>query len=137
MPYSYMNDAEVVRIIRDSIPEAIAVYRFGSSVGDATHAKSDVDLAVLAPRPLDPVRRFDLQAQLARALHRDVDLVDLHAASTVMRMQVISRGIALAVFDSAERDFFETYTYADYARLNEERKAILQQIERDGRVYGR
>ena len=132
-----MNDAEVIRIIRRAIPEAIVVYRFGSTVGGTTHAASDVDLAVLARCPLDPVRRFDLQEQLARVVRRNVDLVDLRSASTVMRMQVITKGIVLAVFDAAEKECFETYAYADYARLNEERKAILEQVERDRTVYGR
>lgn len=132
-----MNDAEVIRIIRDTIPDVIAVYRFGSSVDGATHAESDVDLAFLAPRALDPVRRFDLQERLAIALRCDVDLVDLQAASTVMRMQVVSGGILLATFDRIETERFEMYTYSAYARLNEERKAILEQVQRDRTVYGR
>ena len=132
-----MTDAELVRAIRDAIPEVIAVYRFGSSVEGTTHGESDIDLAVLLPQALDPVRRFDLQEQLAVAMRRDVDLVDLRAVSTVMRMQVVSRGILVACFDPAEKDRFETHTYSAYARLNEERKAILEQVERDRTVYGR
>ena len=132
-----MNDAEAVRIIRDAIPDVVAVYRFGSTVEGGTHAASDVDLAFLAPRPLDPVRRFELQERLAVALRRDIDLIDLRAASTVMRMQVVSRGVVLAVLDPPEKERFETYTYASYARLNEERKSILEQVTREGTVYGR
>lgn len=132
-----MNVADVTRIIGEAVPDAIAVYQFGSTVAGVTHARSDVDLAVLAPRALDPVWRFDLQERLARALRRDVDLVDLRAASTVMRMQVISLGTPLAVFDAAEKERFETYTYSAYARLNEERKPILEQVKRDRTVYGR
>ena len=132
-----IHDADAVRIIHDTIPDAVAVYRFGSTVAGPTHAASDVDLAVLAPRALDPLQRFDLQERLAHALRRNVDLVDLRAASTVMRMQVIARGAVLAVLDAAEQERFETYTYSAYARLNEERKAILEQIERDKTVYGR
>lgn len=113
------------------------MYRFGSSVEGNTHADSDIDLAVLPPQRLDPVRRFDLQEHFAIALRHDVDLVDLRAASTVMRLQIVSRGVLLACFDRAETDRFEMYTYSAYARLNEERRAILEQIERDGTVYGR
>ncbi len=132
-----MNDSEVIRTICDAIPDVMVVYQFGSTVAGPTHDRSDLDLAVLAPRALDPVQRFDLQERLAQLLRCDVDLVDLRAASTVMRMQVISRGTVLAVFDAAEKERFETYTYSAYARLNEERKAILQQIERERTVYGR
>ena len=70
-------------------------------------------------------------------MRRDVDLVDLRAASTVMRMQVISHAIVLAAFDPAEQARFETYVYSSYARLNEERKAILAQVAREGTIHGR
>jgi predicted nucleotidyltransferase len=132
-----MDDPEIIRIIRAAIPDVVAIYRFGSTVEGSTHTRSDIDLAALAPRPLSPLARFELQERLAVALHRDVDLVDLRAASTVMRMQVIAHGIPLAVFDASATDRFETYTYSDYARLNEERKAILEQVHRDRTVYGR
>jgi hypothetical protein len=42
------------------------------------------------------------------------------------------------LFDAApfERALFEATACADYARLQEERRAILEQVARDGRVYG-
>jgi predicted nucleotidyltransferase len=123
-----MNDAEIVRIIRQAVPDAIAIYRFGSTASGQTHAESDVDLAFLAPRELDPVRRFELQEQLAAALR---------AASTVMRMQVVSHGALLFASDAGEADRFADYVFSAYARLNEERKAILEQVRREGTVYGR
>lgn len=132
-----MHNAEIIRIIAAAIPDVVAIYQFGSTVTGTTHPRSDIDLAVLAPRPLEPLARFELQEQLARMLHRDVDLVDLRAASTVMRMQVIAHGVRLAVFDPGAADCFETYAYSDYARLNEERRAILEQVYRDRTVYGR
>jgi hypothetical protein len=66
-----------------------------------------------------------------------MDLVDLRAASTVMRMQVVAHGVVLAVFDVPEQERFEMYVYSSYARLNEERQAIVEQVVRDGTVYGR
>jgi len=132
-----MKDAEAVAIIREAVPDVVAIYRFGSTVRGGEHKASDVDLAFLAARPFDPVRRFELQERLAVTLRRDVDLVDLSAASTVMRMQVISRGLLLAVFDLPEKERFETYVYSSYARLNEERKSIVEQVVRDGTVHGR
>ena len=132
-----MNDAEAIHIIREAVPDVIAVYRFGSTVSGQIHPESDVDLAFLASQPLEPVRRFELQEKLATALHRDVDLVDLRAASTVMRMQVISQGTLLFASGAGEADRFADYVYSDYARLNEERKAILEQVRREGTVYGR
>lgn len=128
------SDALAVERIRRGVPGVCAVYRFGSSVTGTTHSESDVDLAFLAAEPLDPLRRWELQEQLAVALHRQVDLVDLRTASTVLRMQVVARGEVLWSGDDAERQRFETFVFSSYARLNEERREILEQVQREGRV---
>ena len=36
----------------------------------------------------------------------------------------------------AAQERFEDLTYSAYARLNEERREILEQIRREGRVHG-
>jgi len=53
-----------------------------------------------------------------------------------MRVNVLAD--AKLVFDGAryERELFEATALSDYARLQEERRAILEQIEREGHVYG-
>jgi predicted nucleotidyltransferase len=131
-----MTDSEIAAFLREALPGLIAVYRFGSSAGGQTHADSDVDIAFLAEAPVDPVARFELQERLAARLNVDVDLVDLHSASTVMRMQVISTGSLIAAFDPAAQGAFEDHTYSASARLNEERREILEQVRREGRVHG-
>jgi predicted nucleotidyltransferase len=131
------DDAEAVRLIREAVPDVVVIYRFGSSAQGTMHGRSDVDLAFFAPHALDPMRRFTLQEDLAIALGRAVDLVDLTAASTVLRMQVVSQGLVIGVFDAGEQANFETYVYSAYARLNEERKDILDQVRREGTIHGR
>ena len=44
-------------------------------------------------------RRFGVQEQIAAQLHCGVGLVDLAAALTVLRMQIVSSGRVLATFD--------------------------------------
>jgi uncharacterized protein len=131
------EDDVAVATIRITIPDIIAVYRFGSSVGGARSPGSDVDLAVLAAAPIDAVLRFDLQERLASALRQNVDLVDLRAASPVMAIQVIGKGRLLLDQDAAARGSFEDLTYGVYARLNEERRGILERVAAEGTVYGR
>jgi predicted nucleotidyltransferase len=130
-----MNDHALIEYIRKSVPSLIALYRFGSQAKGTARPSSDMDLAVLARDPIPNIRRFELAQELAIQLHRDVDLVDLRTASTVMRMQVISTGECLdAPQEPAHREF-EVYAYSDYARLNEERKGILDDIRAHGSVY--
>jgi len=135
-----MHDADrnqIVTLIQAVVPDVRAVYRFGSSSTGATHAESGLDLAVLPPAPLPAPTRWDLEQDLSIALRRDVDLVDLRSASTVMRMQVVSTGTVLFESDRAARQAFEVHTYSAYALLNEERAGILDDIRKRGRVYGR
>lgn len=131
-----MDDAKIVHLIRELLPETVAIYRFGSSVHGTTHPQSDIDLAVLLPKPLPALQRFDVQERLATILHRSVDLVDLRAASTVMQKMVLATGIVTAVFEKTATDRFETYVLSAYARLNEERREILEQVKRERSVHG-
>lgn len=127
-------DAMARSLLEARVPDLVALYRFGSSVEGGLRPDSDLDYAVLAKNRLDPVKRFETQEDLACVLRRPVDLVDLRDASTVMRMQVISRGVTVAVRDPVEAERFEIAVYASYARLNEERREILAQIAREGTV---
>ncbi len=131
-----MNDQALIQFLRQSIPDLIALYRFGSHVKGNTRQDSDIDLAVLTGDPIPALRRFELAQELAARLHRDVDLLDLRTATTVMRMQVISTGECLDSPNGPARREFEMYVYADYARLNEERRGILNRVRASGVIYG-
>ena len=122
--------------LRAALPGLQALYLFGSAASGEARPGSDLDLALLADRPLAADERFDLEQDLALLLGREVDLVDLLAASTVMRMQVISTGRLLWEANRYRRELFEVTVYSAYARLNEERRGILEDIRREGRVYG-
>jgi predicted nucleotidyltransferase len=125
----------ILDLLRARVPGLAAVYLFGSSETGDTHAASDLDLAVLSSPRLEPMVRWELQGHLAACAGRSVDLVDLRSASAVMRMQVVSTGRLLLSIDPAEVDRFEMFAYADYCRLNEERRAILDDAKRRGRIH--
>lgn len=127
--------APLLDTLADALPGVEAVYAFGSAAHGEATPESDLDLAVLTDQPLDPVVRFDLQERLAARAGRDVDLVDLRAASTVMQAQVVSTGRVVLDRDPAARAHFETVVYAAYALLNEERAGILADIAARGRVH--
>lgn len=106
-----------------------AVYLFGSCAEDRMRDDSDLDLAFLPQSgPCDPVEVFEAAQRLASQLNREVDLVDLSAASTVLRKEVVAGGILLHDDDSMARQEFEMYALSDYARLNEERAPVLRAL---------
>ncbi len=135
-PLSTNHQEAIIRLIRDQIDDPVAIYLFGSMAADAVHESSDIDIAVLPQSPLSNKERWNLQQELAIALRVDVDLVDLLSASTVMRVQIVSTGEVLFEGDATRRAEFEMVTFSMYARFNQERREILDQVKREGRVYG-
>lgn len=131
-----MTPEGLISAIRDTWPEVSAIYLFGSSARGTARPDSDLDLAVLAAQRLDATARWDLQERLADLAGRPVDLVDLRAASTVMRVQVIDGAAVLFDADPSAREAFEAIALSAYARLQEERRGILEDIARTGHVYG-
>lgn len=127
----------IVEHLRRAFDDVVAVYRFGSTAQGTASSTSDADLAVLTRARVAPERRFDVQEALAAAIGRDVDLVDLASASPVMAIQVITSGHLLYDGDSDARGRFEDLTFGAYARLNEERRGILERVAAEGTVYGR
>lgn len=131
------TDAVIIDRLLGAIPDVRAIYVFGSEAAGKARPDSDIDIAFLPPIRYSPVDRFAVAADIAAALHRDVDLVDLRSATTVMRMQVITRGRRLYAADRNEITDFEDFAFYDYVRLNEERAGILNDIVERGYVHDR
>jgi predicted nucleotidyltransferase len=131
-----MDYRPAVDLILAALPTTEAVYLFGSRARGDAHSGSDIDLAVLADARLEALARFEVQEQIASRLHCDVDLVDLRAASTVMRVRVLEHGIVLYERTAGPRQAFEATALSAYARLNEERRGIIDDIRQRGRVHG-
>ncbi len=104
----------------------VVVYLFGSAAKGCSRPDSDIDVAFLAASPPDPVRVFDVAQEIAADLGREVDLVDLHRASAVLKAQIIGTGRRLAGADPGSAAAFEMYALSDYARANEERREPLR-----------
>ena len=101
------------------------VYVFGSFGTPSQHQGSDIDIAFLPTVVVDPMDCFRIAGQLAEPFGRHVDLVNLAEASTVFSKEVLRTGIPIAIESPALQQQFEMLTLADYARLNEERQAVL------------
>ncbi|WP_220721503.1 type VII toxin-antitoxin system MntA family adenylyltransferase antitoxin [Agarivorans litoreus] len=79
----------------------------------------------MVTQKLDPIQRFDLQEELAIKLGKDVDLIDLLSASTVLQHQIIYKG-QLLWGEKPEKTRFEMQVMAMYQKLNQERADILK-----------
>lgn len=116
-------------------PGLLALYLYGSAARGEDGPHSDVDLAVLLPGKADPVALWEAGNELALRLARDVDLVDLRAASTVMQYQIITTGERLWTRD-AQALQYESFILSAKTALDEARAGLLADITSTGRVYG-
>lgn len=121
--------------LRQRWPELLAVYHFGSTASGQSTAASDVDLAILLPGKADALDLWHQAQALATTLGREVDLLDLRAASTVMQYQIITTGQRLWARD-AQAALYESFILSEKTALDTARAGLLQDIEQRGRVYG-
>jgi uncharacterized protein len=70
-------------------------FLFGSAVQQRLRPDSDVDIGIVPSHDLSLSEELEFQAVLERAVGRDVDLVRLDRASTLLRWEVARTGILL------------------------------------------
>lgn len=129
------KDGSLVTRLRAALPEAIAIYAFGSRVQGQAGPDSDLDLAVLVAAYADPLLLWQLTSELADQVGCAVDLLDLRAASTVMQYQVLSNGRKLWSVEPAA-SLFECYVLSEKTALDGARAGLLADIAKEGKVYG-
>lgn len=120
---------ELVTLCTLHIPNVKLIYLFGSQASNQTSKNSDIDLAVLTANKIPSVERWELQQKLAEELNKDVDLVDLLSASTVLKNEIIIKGLCL--FDPQNfKPKFEMQVMSMYQHLNDERSEIMNKFKR-------
>ncbi len=125
----------VLALLRREIPQLAGVYLFGSFAAGLARAESDIDLAIYAGRPLERRVVVGLQQQIANILNRDVDLVDLAAASTILQCQAIDEGKLIDAPQPDETALFELRVIREYQDLKARRAATEADIVARGRVH--
>ena len=131
-----MNKANLIQILRQRVPNLLAVYAFGSRVQGQADAQSDLDLAVLVAGYAEPLALWALAGDLADLAGCPVDLLDLRAASTVMQYQIITTGERWWAVDG-QAALFEAAILSEKTTLDTARAGLLGDILQRGSVYGR
>lgn len=109
---------------------------FGSFVKGNVRDDSDIDIAFFSEKAISSYEIFMLAQDLASMVGREIDLVDLRQASTVLRAQIIGTGKPIYSSDDYFRAEFALRALKEYALLNEERQVVIDSITERGRVYG-
>lgn len=119
------------------MPDALAIYVYGSFARGEEWPDSDLDLAVLLPPGQGISDILQMLAELRETTGRDVDLVDLRTASDVLRREVLADGKTLFVSQPDTVLAWEASAMTRYARHREEIRGILDDFRRTGIGYGR
>lgn len=127
---------ELVDRLRGHWPGLLAIYCFGSRASGHARSDSDLDLAVLSERRLDPVDVWEVASAIASETGIDVDLVDLRAATTVMQHQVVSTGRRLYA-RPLQAALWEAMVLSEKTRLDEARAGLIRDVLERGTVHGR
>lgn len=98
-------------------PEVRLAFLFGSSVTKGPDLARDIDVAVAFRRPIRLLEQTDLAARLEDVIGRDVDLVDLDTASTVLRWEVVRTGIPVGAADPGDVVTFRARVPLEYFDL--------------------
>lgn len=98
-----------------------ALFVFGSEATGAGHRGSDLDLAALLRRRPDALELLDAQTALEAIAGKDVDLVDLAAASPILARQVLRDGRCLFGAEAHSLALFEATLPSRYADLKRAR----------------
>jgi predicted nucleotidyltransferase len=119
-----------------ALPDALAIYVYGSFARGEQWPNSDLDIAVLMP----PERRIpdvlQLISHIAQSVHREIDLVDLRQAGDVLRREVLESGQALYQSDPQRVLAWEASALTRYGHYREEVRGILEDFRRTGIGYG-
>lgn len=115
--------------IRETLGSIDGVWLFGSFARGEATPDSDVDLAVLGPRPFDPVAIFDLGLALGVLSGRDVDLVDLRRAPVVLKKEVLTGGKLVAADAPPACERFAAEAMALYVAFRDE-LALASAVDR-------
>lgn len=129
-----MDPTRIVAYLRDTLPDLMAVYAFGSRITGHARPDSDLDLAVLVRQYADRLSLFELAGNLSDMVGHPVDLLDLRAASTVMQYQVITTGERWWAEDY-RADLFEIFILKEKSDFDIRRSGILSDILKRGTVY--
>ncbi len=112
------------------------IYLFGSFAKGEGREDSDIDLAIYTNKIIIPYTLFLAANNLSFEVKRDVQIVHLKDISTVFSAQIVGTKEILYCEDEILMANYDIRAFKDYAKLNEERKIVLDAIERDGKIYG-
>src|SRR3989339_297444 len=109
----------IIQTILHCYPDVVAIYCFGSFGTIHENKESDIDLAILPSKKINPLERYQLAQKISYLVKREVDLIDLLSAKTFIQFQVVHTGNRIYCADPEKTNFFEDRIFLDYLEMQE------------------
>ena len=120
-----------------SLPNALAIYVYGSVARNDEHANSDIDIAVLLRPKAQITDLLGTIGGLASELHRDVNLINLRNAGNILRKEVLTDGVLLYAQDADALLGWEAEAMSEYAEHRYRIRDIIRQVSDTGIAYAK
>jgi predicted nucleotidyltransferase len=111
-------------------PAVLAAVVFGSAAAGRLHPESDLDLALLFADDDVPndVAALDIRAALEQHTRRDIDLIVLNPAPTILAIQVAKKGRLIFCRDSHAYQCYVVHLISEYADFKIIRRPIEEAV---------
>ena len=119
-----------------ALPDAWAVYAYGSFARGEEWPESDLDIAVLLPPNGRIPDLLELVGAISEHVRRNVDVVDLRRVGDVLRREVLDSGRTLFELDPEKVLAWEASAMSRYGHYREEVRDLLDDFRRTGIGYG-
>lgn len=130
------KDKDIIAAVLKRTVDPTLVYVFGSFARGEGRDDSDVDIAVFSRMPRSGYELYMASGELALALKREVQLLDLRKVSAVLGAQIVGNHEVVYCEDEVFRANLNIRLFKEYTMLNEERACVLERVREEGQVYG-
>lgn len=118
-------------ILLAALPDAWAIYAYGSFARGDEWPDSDLDLAVLLPPGQQIPDKLELLGRISRQVHREVDLVSMRDAGLDLARELLRDGKPLIIRREADTLAWEAERMTDYAQFSPRRAEIVDAYMRE------
>lgn len=126
----------MVDLVRSALASTELIYLFGSAATSFFSENSDIDLAILASNDPSVEACMGLIGLLRDQTQREIDLVMLNEANTVLKKEIVTKGELIYSKEEEKKVSFENKVYQEYLTLNDDRRPIIEGIFEDSSIYG-
>ena len=126
---------QIAQTIHTQLPDIWSIYVYGSQASNKALPESDLDVAVLGGQKISSLKLSETAQSTGISLQTQIDLVDLRSVPTDLQAQIVFKGKRTLFAEFSQVEVFEDFIFSSYARLNEERRFILVDIQQRGSIY--